>query len=147
MKYVVIICFLFMGPSAWANEKGLGISIGNPTGLNGKYWLNSDRAVDAGLAWSLGKKQEVSIHSDYLLHKEGAFYFNDIHPLDFYYGVGGRMEFADEIELGVRVPLGIAHRFEAESADVFAEVAPIIDLIGRTGLELHLIFGGRYYFN
>ena len=147
MKYVVIICFLFMGLSAWANEKGLGISIGNPTGLNGKYWLNSDRAVDAGLAWSFGKKQEVSIHSDYLLHKEGAFYFNDIHPLDFYYGVGGRMEFADEIELGVRVPLGIAHRFEAESADVFAEVAPIIDLIGRTGLELHLIFGGRYYFN
>jgi len=147
VKYAIIICFIFMGLSAQANEKGLGISIGNPTGLNGKYWLNSSRAVDAGLAWSLGKNQEVSIHSDYLLHKEGAFYFNDIHPLDFYYGVGGRMEFADEIELGVRVPLGIAHRFEAESADVFAEVAPIVDLIGKTGLELHLIFGGRYYFN
>jgi len=136
-----------MSLTAWANEKGLGISIGNPTGLNGKYWLNSSRAVDAGLAWSMGRSQDFSLHSDYLLHKERAFYFNDIHPLDFYYGLGGRMEFADEIELGVRVPLGIAHRFEAEAADVFAEVAPIIDLIGRNGLELHLIFGGRYYFN
>lgn len=147
MKYFFILCFALLSITSWANEKGIGISIGNPTGLNGKYWLDSSRAVDAGMAWSMGKGQAFSIHSDYLLHKEGAFYFNDIHPLDFYYGVGGRMEFSDEIELGVRVPFGLAHRFEAESADVFAEIAPIVDLVGRTGLEMHLLFGGRYYFN
>lgn len=147
MKYFFILCFALLSFTSWANEKGIGISIGNPTGLNGKYWLDSSRAVDAGMAWSMGKGQAFSIHSDYLLHKEGAFYFNDIHPLDFYYGVGGRMEFSDEIELGVRVPFGLAHRFEAESADVFAEIAPIVDLVGRTGLEMHLLFGGRYYFN
>ena len=130
-----------------ANEKGIGISLGNPTGLNGKYWLDSSRAVDAGLAWSMGKGQDFSLHSDYLLQKEAAFYFNDIHPLDFYYGIGGRMEFADEIELGVRIPFGLAHRLQAESADVFGEVAPIFDLVGRTGLEMHLVIGGRYYFN
>lgn len=132
--------------ASWANEKGIGISIGNPTGLNGKYWLDSSRAVDAGLAWSFGKHSDLSIHSDYLLHREGAFFFNDVHPLDLYYGVGGRMEFADDIEIGVRVPVGFAHHFERESADVFAEVAPIVDLITKTGLEMHLLFGGRYYF-
>lgn len=146
MKFIIILCFILISFTSWANERGIGISIGNPVGLNGKYWLNSTSAVDAGLAWSVGKGQDFSLHSDYLLHKEAAFYFNDVHPLDFYYGVGGRMEFSDEIELGVRVPVGVAHRFIAESADVFAEVAPIIDLVGRMGLELHLLFGGRYYF-
>lgn len=146
MKALIVCVLAFISITSWANEKGIGISIGNPTGLNGKYWLDSSKAVDAGLAWSFGKHSDLSMHSDYLLHREGAFFFNDVHPLDFYYGVGGRMEFADDIEIGVRLPVGLAHRFERESADVFAEVAPIVDLITKTGLEMHLLFGGRYYF-
>lgn len=146
MKSIVTILVLLCSLSSWANQKGLGISIGNPTGLNGKYWLDSSKAVDAGMAWSLGKHSDFSLHSDYLLHKDAAFYFNDVHPLDFYYGIGARMEFSDDIELGVRVPLGLTHRFEQESADIFAEVAPIVDLVSKTGLELHLLFGARYYF-
>lgn len=146
MKLLLVILLVLISFSSWANEKGIGISIGNPTGLNGKYWLDSSKAVDAGMAWSIGKHSEFSLHSDYLLHKDGAFYFNDVHPLDLYYGVGGRMEFADDIEIGVRVPVGLTHRFEQESADVFAEVAPIVDFLTKTGLEIHLLFGGRYYF-
>ncbi|MCM2349934.1 MAG: hypothetical protein NDI69_07920 [Bacteriovoracaceae bacterium] len=146
MKLLLVILLVLMSFSSWSNEKGIGISIGNPTGLNGKYWLDSSKAVDAGLAWSLGKHTNFSLHSDYLLHKDGAFYFNDVHPLDLYYGIGGRMEFADDIEIGVRVPVGLTHRFEQESADVFAEVAPIVDFLTKTGLEIHLLFGGRYYF-
>lgn len=146
MKLLLVTLLILMSLPSWANEKGIGISIGNPTGLNGKYWLDSSKAVDAGVAWSLGKHSDFSLHSDYLLHKDGAFYFNDIHPLDLYYGVGGRMEFADDIEVGVRVPVGLTHRFEQESADVFAEVAPIVDLLTKTGLEIHLLFGARYYF-
>ena len=132
--------------SSWSNDFGLGISLGNPTGLNGKYWLDEKRAVDGGLAWSLGKKTSLSMHSDYLFHKNSAFYFNDDYALDLYYGLGGRMEFSDDIELGVRVPVGLAHRIENAGADVFVEGAPIFDIIGRTGFELHLMLGARYYF-
>lgn len=127
-------------------DLGLGVSLGNPTGLNGKYWLGGNRAVDGGFGLSFGKSTNASIHSDYLLHEEGAFFFNDNHPLDLYYGIGGRMEFANEIELGVRVPVGLAHRIENGDADVFGEVAPIVNLISGLGLELHLLVGGRYYF-
>ena len=56
------------------------------------------------------------------------------------------MEFGNDIELGVRIPLGVAHRFKESPADVFAEVAPIVDLISKVGLELHLAIGARYYF-
>lgn len=146
MKAVLLVLLFVVSGSVWSKDFGLGVSLGNPTGLNGKYWLDGDHAVDGGFAWSLGKNSNLSIHSDYLFHKEGAFFFNDVHPLDFYYGIGGRMEFEDDIDLGVRIPVGLAHRVENGTADVFGELAPIVDFIGTTGVELHFLIGGRYYF-
>ena len=146
MKSVVIIILFIISLPSWASKKGIGLSIGNPTGFNGKYWIDDKAAVDGGLAFSLGKHTELSIHSDYLLHKKSAFYFNNVHPLDLYYGLGGRMEFSDDIEIGVRVPVGLVYLVEAHSADIFYEIAPIVDFISRTGLEIHLLFGARYYF-
>ena len=146
MKSMIALILIFFSLSSLANELGLGISIGNPTGLNGKYWLEKTKAIDGGLAWAIGKKTSLSMHSDYLFHKNAAFYFNDIYTLDLYYGLGARMAFSDDIELGIRVPVGLAHRLENAAADVFFEGAPIVDLIARTGLELHLLLGARYYF-
>jgi hypothetical protein len=148
MKSFIILLIILSSFAVHAaeNELGLGVMIGNPTGLNGKYWLKDNTAVDGGFAFSLGKKARLSIHSDYLLHKDGAFFFNDVHPLDLYFGIGGRMEFDEDIEVGVRVPVGLAHRFTEQPADMFAEIAPIVDFIGRTGLEIHIAVGARYYF-
>lgn len=146
MRFILVILLVFISLPSLADRKGLGVSIGNPTGLNGKYWLDNKTAVDGGMAYSLGKNSNFSLHSDYLLHNEGAFFFNDDHPLDLYYGLGGRFEFADDIEVGVRIPVGLAHTIENGSADIFGEIAPIVDFVSKTGLEIHLLFGGRYYF-
>ncbi len=146
MKAIFCILLLSFSFGAFAQKTGVGLMLGNPTGVSGKHWLDEDHAVDGGVGFSLGKNSDFSLHSDYLLHSKGAFFFNDVHPLDLYYGIGGRMEFGDDIELGVRVPVGLAHTLQDQPADIFAEVAPILDFIGRTGLELHLAFGARYYF-
>jgi hypothetical protein len=145
VKHFLPILLLLLSLNSYAKQLGVGISLGNPTGFNGKYWLNKSEAVDGGLAYSFGKNANMSLHSDYLFHKFGAFYLNDIHPLDLYYGVGARMEFASDIELGVRVPVGLAHSFK-EPADMFVEIAPIVDIFSKTGLEIHLLFGARFYF-
>jgi hypothetical protein len=147
MKILNVLTLLVLSlPTFASGQMGLGVMLGNPTGLNGKYWLDNNRAVDAGLAYSFGKNSDLSLHSDYLFHKDEAFYLNDTHPLDLYYGIGGRMEFADDIEIGVRVPVGLAHKVNGGAADVFGEVAPIVDLFTKTGLELHFAIGARYYF-
>ena len=148
MKFVIIalISLLSFNVMAQEGKMGFGVSLGNPTGLNGKYWLDSKTAIDGGVAMSLGDSSDLSVHSDFLFHNEGAFFFNDVNPLDLYYGLGARMEFEDDIELGVRVPVGLAHKIENQSADVFAEVAPIFDFITSKGIELHILAGGRYYF-
>jgi hypothetical protein len=147
MKKLILSALLAFSTASFAKgDLGVGAMVGNPTGLSLKQWLDKSHAVDGGMALSLGKKSNFSIHSDYLFHNEGALIFQDNHPLDVFYGIGGRMEFSDDIELGVRLPIGVAHRFENEHADVFGEIAPIVDFIGRTGLELHLAIGARYYF-
>jgi hypothetical protein len=146
MKTILSLLLLLASFSATAQRTGLGVALGNPVGLSAKRWFDETTAVDAGVGMSFGKKSNFSIHSDYLLHRSSAYYLNDQNPLDLYYGIGGRMEFADDIELGVRLPVGLAHTVEDRNADMFAELAPIIDFVSRTGLELHLLAGARYYF-
>jgi hypothetical protein len=149
MKILLVVVLIFSSLSTVAMTKddwALGAMIGNPTGINGKYWLGDRQAVDGGVGISPGKSSNVSLHSDYLLHQPSAFYFNDEYPLDFYYGLGARMEFGKDIELGVRIPFGLVHNITEQRADIFVEVAPILDIISRFGLELHLLAGGRYYF-
>lgn len=146
VKVLVILFLTALSTHALAERIGLGAAIGNPTGLNGKYWLDDNKAFDGGLGFSLGRHTNFSLHSDYLLHSKNAFYFNDVNALDLYYGLGARMEFSNEIELGVRAPVGLAHQVENQNADVFGEVAPILNLVGGIGLEFHVLIGARYYF-
>lgn len=149
MKLLALVLILLSVSPLWAQDKrlGVGVMLGNPTGVNGKYWLNNGRdAIDGGFGISPGKESEVSVHSDYLFHNFGSYFFNDVHPLDLYYGLGARMEFEDDIQLGVRVPIGLAYKLEDKTGDIFVEAAPVFDFITNNGIEIHALFGGRYYY-
>lgn len=146
MKYFALLT-LFVASSAFASGPlGIGAMIGSPTGLSGKYKLGDGKALDGGFGLTLGNRSKANLHSDYLFHSPGALYFNDQYPLDLYYGMGGRMKFDDDIILGVRLPVGLVYELEAEGADVFGEIAPVVDFIGKVGVDLHLAIGARYYF-
>jgi hypothetical protein len=147
MKVLFLTVLVVISSAAFAQSQvGVGAMVGNPTGVNAKYWLSETQAVDGGVGFSVGKKTRFQIHSDYLFHSNGELIFQDNHPLDLYYGLGGRMEFDDDIELGLRLPVGLANRMDNNTADIFAEVAPILDFIGRVGLEISIAVGARYYF-
>jgi hypothetical protein len=148
MKLIVVI-FLLISSLSFAAEgdKGIGVMLGNPTGLSGKYWLDETKAVDAGVGFSVGSATNLTLHSDFLLHSIGALVMNDIHPLDVYCGLGGRVKFADDIQIGLRVPVGVAYKAPNNASDMFAEIAPVIDFISRTGIDLNVLIGARYYFN
>src|SRR5262245_59263497 len=71
---------------------GLGLMLGAPTGLSGKYFLGPDTALDFGLG-AIGyyrHRDGLHIHADYLWHpvtlvRAEPFWM----PL--YFGVGGRV--------------------------------------------------------
>ena len=146
MKHLMMLVLLFVSTGAFAQDRlGVGAMLGNPTGVNLKYWLGEDTAVDGGAGFSFGKHTDFNLHSDYLFHNKAALYLNEVNPLDVYFGIGARMEFSDDIELGVRVPVGVAHSFDHGKADTFIEVAPVLDFLTVTGVELGVALGGRFY--
>jgi hypothetical protein len=144
--FLFAILFVTINAMATEGDMGLGAMLGNPTGLSAKYWLDDNKAIDGGAGFSFGNDSDFSLHSDFLLHSEGALVMNDKHPLDVYFGLGGRVKFADDIQVGARVPIGLAYKTENNGSDMFFEVAPVIDFISRVGVDLNVLIGARYYF-
>lgn len=124
---------------------GIGVMLGEPTGISVKSWNGDYSAFDIGAAWSLSDRDEaIHLHADYLLHS----WFDDIENgrLAFYYGIGGRIIFSDDANAGIRVPLGLNYVFQTAPFDVFVEAVPILDLTPDTEFAGNGAVGIRYYF-
>jgi hypothetical protein len=122
---------------------GVGLMLGEPTGVSIKLWRNERSAFGIGAAWSLAERTEaLHLHADYLLHS----WFKDEENLAFYYGIGGRIIFADDPTAGVRVPVGLNYVFQKIPFDVFIEAAPILDVTPDVELAGNGAVGIRYYF-
>ncbi len=161
-KYMLLIALVGLGFSARSQSSGfgLGIMLGDPTGLNGKLWLNGDRALDFGLAWGIYGRY-VHLHSDYLFHNMELLHVS-AGKLALYYGPGlrirswtggrywdhGRWEDYDgsRIGVGVRFPVGLDYMFDGIPVDVFLEVVPSLDLLPSTYFDLDAAIGGRFWF-
>ena len=150
-----IFAVLLAGPAFAANGPlGLGVILGEPTGFSGKYWLdaNRDRAIDFGLAWSLSDDVGFHIHGDYLLHNysllRDAFHVTK-GKMPLYYGLGARFQLGEghhDDETGLRIPVGMSYLFADVPVDVFAELAPVVNFIPDTELDLEGGIGARFYF-
>ena len=144
---VISLIILISGHSLSQDKKmGAGIILGEPTGISFKYWLTGTTALDAGLAWSFIDENAFQIQADYLIHNFDLFKLSN-GKLPFYFGIGGRLKFSNEVKLGVRVPLGVAYIFQDEPIDVFLEVVPILDLLPETDFTISAAIGGRYFFD
>lgn len=135
---------------------GIGVIVGEPTGLSFKSWLNNTHAVAAGLAWSFSENESLQFHADYLIHD-----FNMLRPADFegrvslFYGLGGRIKLEDDdgrgrneddTLVGIRIPLGITYHFPQKPVELFGEFVPILDVAPDTDLDINLAIGARLYF-
>ena len=149
MKYhiriLMLVLIITFGTTYGQGKFGLGIILGEPTGISLKTWQSDEIAYDAALAWSFGKEGNVHIHVDYLLHNyELIRTINSYTPV--YYGIGGRIQTKDETALGVRLPLGINFRSRKIPIDIFIEFVPAINIIPNTEFDLEGGIGARYYF-
>jgi hypothetical protein len=141
--------FLFTSANISGQDKGfgLGIMIGEPTGLSAKYWLGAENALDFGLAYSfIRKKSALSLHADYLFHNYDLIKSAERFPV--YYGFGGRLHAVSggSAWLGARGVAGIAWLSRELPIDVFLEVAPIFNILPETSLHFDVALGARYYF-
>jgi hypothetical protein len=158
----MVTCLVVAGQARTAHAQGtekgafgIGIILGEPTGISAKLYLSDDTAIAAavGSAFIGGG---VHLHADYLWHPwvlEEAEHF----VLPAYVGVGARV--LDELpgdnrhilHLGLRGVGGMLFDFKAIPLDVFGEVAAVLDFAfdqerGGVGLAINIGLGARYYF-
>ena len=144
---LLVISALWVAAPARAERRGfgLGLILGEPTGLSLKSWMGETTALDAAAAWSFGREDSLHFHVDYLVHD-----FNLLKTskgrLPIYYGIGGRIKLEDKTRIGVRFPVGVSYIFDDAPLDLFAELGPILDLAPRTEFTLSASIGLRYYF-
>jgi hypothetical protein len=149
-KYLSYLIFIVIVSASFIHSQnkgfGLGIIIGEPTGVSFKYWTGSNSAFDGAVAWSFIDGGALHIHADYILHS-----FNLIPvpsgTLPLYYGIGARIKLLDKASFGVRVPVGLAYLFSGTPIDIFLEVVPILNLAPKTDFKINAAIGGRYFFN
>jgi len=147
---VVVLLILFFSINNYGQDNGLGIGvmIGEPTGLSGKYWLNDTNALDFGLAYSFVRKHSaVSMHVDYVYHNFDVI--QSKYRIPIYYGFGARIRLVndDDNSLGARGVIGVAWLSDRVPFDVFLEIAPVFNLFPSTSLNLDAAIGARLYLN
>ncbi len=144
--FLVLIAVLTCS-TAQAQDRGfgLGVILGEPTGISGKLWTGHGTAIDGAVAWSFEKKSSMHLHGDLLFHNFNRARVNK-GKLLFYYGIGARVKFEDDSKVGVRVPLGINYLFANSPLDFFLEIVPILDLAPSTDFSLNGAIGIRYFF-
>lgn len=133
-------------PEDRGREFGLGVMVGEPTGITGETWLSERTAFDFGAAWSVAGEDRFDLTADHLWYDFDALDTDDA-PIAVHYGLGGRVgiEDDDEDRFGVRVPVGLTYFVNDARIGLFAQVAPIVDVAPDTNLEVQGGVGARYF--
>ncbi len=147
-----------------ANKKfGLGLELGQPSGLTGKYFLSASGALDFGIGAVYGWRGRDGFHlyADYLWHPV-SLVSAEAFELPLYFGVGGRVWNYDDYDrndrfdgrgsaFGLRVPAGIAFDFNNVPLDIFLQLAFTFDFLTYRSddfyTDLNFSVGIRYWFD
>jgi hypothetical protein len=135
---------------------GIGLIVGEPTGIAAKLYLKDDQAVQGaiGSAFVGGGWQ---IHADYVWHP-WILEDRESFTLPVYVGPGVRVIDYDKgrgasgvVAVGVRAVGGVLFDFKSVPLDAFVEVAGVGEYgfsssQGGFGLALNAGAGVRYYF-
>lgn len=149
-KSIIIAAFLAAAVSPAAAQEprpfGLGMIVGEPTGINAKYYLNRENALQGSAAWSLEGNNSFTLQGDYLFHRYEWIQVQS-GQLPVFFGVGAGLTFQDrDNEVGVRFPAGLDYIFEGAPMDIFGQLVPVLELAPSTDFNFEAALGVRYFF-
>ena len=163
MRRLLFICLILLASTSIAHARGakrggtgLGLSLGDPTGINFKTFVGSSTAFDATAGLGFLGGNHLALNAGLVWHNAlgglgGA-------PVDWYYGLGGKLgiydhdnrkrddDDRDELRLGARAPLGVSVMLTGVPIDIFLEIAAGLWVIGDVDLDLDGAIGVRYWF-
>ena len=125
---------------------GIGVIVGQPTGLTMEFELSEHTALDAAFGWDLFDDRRLYAHLEFLYFLP-TLVDADTVSLALYLGVGGFIvDRPDRVGLGVRAPIGLSLEFKAVPIEIFGEVALHLLLAPDVDADPGAAIGVRYYF-
>jgi hypothetical protein len=147
---MLIVLSLACWPATVRAQEGLGVGVilGEPTGISLKTWLSRNTAFDLAAAWSFEDEGSFDVHGDYLIHNYQVFRVGR-GAMPLYYGLGGRVRNrqATDPNVGIRIPVGVEYLFSGAPIDLFLEAVPVLDLTPETNVDVNASVGARYFFH
>lgn len=143
----LLTILILSGGTVRAQDEGFGVGVilGDPTGVSAKYWLSSENAIDGGLAWSFRRSGFFHVHADYLWHFPHTIRSSE--QFVPYAGPGVRIGAGKGRGVfGIRIVGGIGYLPHGAPLDIFAELAPIVDLAPSTEVSFNAGLGIRFFF-
>jgi hypothetical protein len=142
--FSALILLLVQGGFAQGHGLGLGLTVGEPTGISVKGWVTNSGAIQLGIGYpSLSSTYGTVISADYLWHSH-VFRSHEYFPL--YYGIGGIFGVSRTDIVGARGVFGIAWWPHRSSLDVFLQMVPTLYFKPSSQFEFDFGFGVRYFF-
>jgi len=160
MKKIITILALLSSTAFAAPKMGVGVLLGDPTALSGKYFMGGDSAIDAGISFG---HHELVLFGDVLKHFPGKFGSQNafVSSLNPYVGVGPVVAFSDgdndhshhvieddddDFGIGGRIPLGVEWMDKEIPVGVSLEIAPGAIILPSTNAFVQGGVAVRYYF-
>ncbi len=125
---------------------GLGLVLGEPTGMSSEIRLDSINSLQTNLAWSFSPGGFFQVGSGYLRYFPGMFSGSKM--LDaLYAGAGVRTVFQDAREdIALRFPVGLASDFHDSMLRLFVEFAPMYNFHPIDEFDMNGALGLRFFF-
>jgi hypothetical protein len=151
----------------YGRKFGLGVVLGDPTGLSAKLWVAPTNAIDFGLGWwgwgvnngcwvdNIGRSHCDNSFSGGTFNADYLWQSNIVRgtaQLDWHIGAGGRFIWwggcsGDCVQFGARVPIGLDLMFQNPNfLEVFFELAPALMVVPGVFLAVEGGLGVRGYF-
>ncbi|MGZ3792855.1 MAG: hypothetical protein ACXVCP_10935, partial [Bdellovibrio sp.] len=111
---VTLITAFYFSSTANATN-AIGVVIGDPTGLSGRFSLDSRHSVEGAIALSSSEYDGTHIHATYLWDRARTFATSGAGPIELYYGLGIRIinishgRYDGDTAIGPRAPLGLLY--------------------------------------
>lgn len=146
-KYFFLIPLLLVS-SMYAASRDLkhmsiGIFLGAPTGFSIGFSMNNSHVINGIVGWSFDKNPSFYLTTDYTYRwnmdmRSGQLFL--------YAGIGGYIKLLQDIDLGLRVPVGVSYFTPTIPLEIFFELAPGMKLIPTTSPFLNGGLGIRWRF-
>lgn len=126
-----------------AGSLGGGVRLGDPTGLELKYWVGDAAAFDAGVGFS----GDAVFYADYLWHSWTILPQPQQGKLGTYVGFGPRIQAErEDSTLGVRTVAGVDYWLAGHPIEFFLDLGPVFQIAHEHGVGFDAGIGVHFYF-